>query len=133
MAPSIEPLPELWVVTKSVEEARANHGEALDAARLNENARAPEGRVFRTTMDGAALSENFPAGAVCRVAPSAAVSFCRESHPDVVDGVTKALSRALVVPAAELETRLNGEAASPSSIQMESTSTSRPWRRHLRA
>ena len=110
----IEPLPGLWVsVTKRVEEARANHGEALDAARRNRTPVLLKGAFSAPRWTARTLSENFPAGAVCRVAPSAAVSFCRESHPDVVDGVTKALSRALVVPADELETRLNGEAASP--------------------
>ena len=90
-----------------------NHGEALDAARLNKTPVLLKGAFSAPQWTARTLSENFPAGAVCRVAPSAAVSFCRESHPDVVDGVTKALSRALVVPADELETRLNGEAASP--------------------
>ena len=114
VAPIIEPLPELWVsVTKRVEEARANHGEALDAARLNKTPVLLKGAFSAPQWTARSLARNFPAGAVCRVAPSAAVSFCRESHPDVVDGVTKALSRALVVPADELEARLNGEAASP--------------------
>ena len=114
VAPVIEPLPELWVsVTKRVEEARANHGEALDAARRNKTPVLLKGAFSAPQWTARSLARSFPAGAVCRVAPSAAVSFCRESHPDVVDGVTKALSRALVVPAAELETRLNGEAASP--------------------
>ena len=114
VAPTLEPIPELWVdVTTSVEEARADHGEALDAARLNRTPVLLKGAFSAPKWTARALSENFPAGAVCRVAPSAAVSFCRESHPDVVDGVTKALSRALVVPADELEARLAGEAASP--------------------
>ena len=114
VAPTLEPLPELWVsVTKRVEVVHANHGEALDAARLNKTPVLLKGAFSAPQWTARSLSENFPAGAVCRVAPSAAVSFCRESHPDVVDGVTKALSRALVVPADELETRLNGEAASP--------------------
>ena len=114
VAPALEPIPELWVdVTTSVEEARADHGEALDAARLNRTPVLLKGAFSAPQWTAQTLAENFPAGAVCRVAPSVAVSFCRESHPDVVDGVTKALSRALVVPAAELETRLAGEAAAP--------------------
>ena len=114
VAPIIEPLPELWVsVTKRVEDSHANHGEALDAARLNNTPVLLKGAFSAPQWTARSLARSFPAGAVCRVAPSAAVSFCRESHPDVVDGVTKALSRALVVSPDEIEARLAGEAASP--------------------
>lgn len=115
VAPVMEPLPELWVDTSTkVKEARGDHAAALNTARRH---RAPvllkNVGMKWPEWTASDLARGFPAGAVCRVAPSAAVSFCRESHPDIKSGAVKALSQALIVSSLEVERRLSGDAAAP--------------------
>lgn len=106
---------ELWPKTKGlVSEVDCEQSETL-ARKALERARAERrpvvlrgiGKKWRSrdwTPDS--LAHAFERGAVCRVSPSLAVSFCRESHPDVAEGRVTPPSVTLVLSGNEALRRI---------------------------
>lgn len=120
--PRCDPLPQLWVSpARSVTEFDCSSAARGAAGREEALGRAwaavasqEEPVLFRGACDAWPAVREWDLGllrrsmrrAMVRVAPSPAVTFCRESHPDVREGIVTPPSRTCVMKVSEFARRL---------------------------